>query len=144
MNSQPSPKQSPPSTWRLRPVAVGLLCVTGGISLLAFAGGTQPDPPVPLDRPMLLAASTKAAAAADREPDCRCGVLHARDIESRIEGHVERWEAMSRGAQPARAEPRRSGALHMTSLVEGVVGFPVRQYRLAADVDEADDGAGND
>jgi hypothetical protein len=125
------------SPWFLRPAATGMLCVTAGLSFLAFAGTNQPDPPVPIERMASIAAA---------EPDCRCAVLHARDMESRVEGHVERWEAMSLARTATLQPPTRTAAarVHMTSLVEGIVGFPVRQYRLAADADSVDDGAGSD
>jgi hypothetical protein len=151
MNSQRSPLYPTPSRWPLRSVAFAALWLTGGLSVLAAADGpTQPDPPVPLERPVLLAAVDQRGAereaagqrVADREPDCRCGVLHARDIESRIEGHVEQWESLAR--DPARrVAPQRAVPLHTTSFVEGVVGFPVRQFRLASDT-PGDDGAGSD
>ena len=145
MNSQRRFLDSASSPWLLRSLAIAVLGLTSAISVLASADGpTQPDPPVPLEGPVRMA--SVATNAADREPDCRCGVLHARDIESRVEGHVERWEALSRNAmqKPARtARHHRSDALHGTSFVEGVVGFPVRQFRLAADTPE-DDGAGSD
>jgi len=122
-----------------------VLGLTSAVSVLALADGpTQPDPPVPLEGPVRMA--SVAAGVADREPDCRCGVLHARDIESRVEGHVERWEALSRGATQKQARTPRhhhSDALHGTRFVEGMVGFPVRQFRLAADT-PGDDGAGSD
>lgn len=75
------------------------------------------------------------AADADREPDCRCAVLHARDIESRVEGHVERFVSMPRTSDDAAHDRVASQAmpLHLTAFVEGVVGFPVRHYRLALD-----------
>ena len=158
MNSQrPSLGSTGPS--RLpRPLAIGLLALCSGISLLAFADGpTQPDPPVPLEgmaRPALLAqASVRPIAQAparaapvtvtvgDRDLDCRCAVLHSRDMESRIEGHVERWEALSRAAQGMRPATRDQLAVAHTSFVDGVVGFPMHQFRLAAD---EDDGAGSD
>ena len=136
MNSKHAtpPSRSP---WFLRPAATGMLCVTAGLSFLAFAGTNQPDPPVPIER---------MATASSAVPDCRCAVLHARDIESRVEGHVERWEAMSMARSAQVQPPTRTAAVrtHMTSFVEGVVGFPVRQYRLAADADSMDDGAGSD
>ena len=139
MNSQRFAPLSKPSLPFLR-LAIGALCMTGGISILAFADGPiQPDPPVPLEGPARL------IAAADREPDCRCGVLHARDIESRVAGHVERWESLRAPAPAGRTTPRqrRSEGLHPTTFAEGVVGFPMRQFRLAADT-PGDDGAGSD
>ena len=145
MNSQRSPLRFafPPSRFP-RSFAVIALALTGGVSLLAVADGmTQPDPPVPIDGP-----AQKIALAqrdAPRDLDCRCAVLHARDIESRVEGHVERFEALS--SAPA-AKPteraltaRHARHLHLATYVEGVVGFPVRDFRLAADPDDA---AGSD
>ena len=134
MNSQPRKTRFPSF---LTPALITGLCLGAGVSVLAFADGPiQPDPPVPLER-------ASHVVSADRDLDCRCAVLHARDMESRIEGHVAQWEALSRGAQthaPALRQVRAKG--HLTSLVEGIVRFPVRQFRLAAD--EADDGAGSD
>ena len=100
-------------------------------SLAAWADGPIPDPPVPAEVVVRM-----HLAAAEREPDCRCGVLHARDIESRVDGHVERFEARSRTP----AHKKRSHALHGGAFAEGVTGFPVRQFRLAKDA--SDDGAG--
>jgi hypothetical protein len=143
MNSQRLVTRIAPRMPLVRRVVVGFLCMTGGISVLAFADGpTQPDPPVPLER-----ASHFVARTADREPDCRCGVLHARDIESRVEGHVERWEALTRGGAAVPSGKMRGDALRSTSFVEGVIGFPVGQFRLASDTpgdDISDDGAGSD
>jgi len=116
--------------------------MTGGISVLAFADGpTHPDPPVPLERAAQVIAA--ATAPANREPDCRCAVLHARDIESRVEGHVERWEALTRASGLTQPAKPRADALRSTRFVEGVVGFPVAQFRLASDT-PGDDGAGSD
>ena len=118
----------------LRPLAVGLLALSGGVSVLAVADGlNQPDPPVPLEGPV------RKVALVQRDLDCRCAVLYARDMESRVEGHVERFEAMS--SAPAQRAPA-AHRVHVASYVEGVVGFPVRQFRLAAD--EADEAAGSD
>jgi hypothetical protein len=119
------------------------VALTGGVSLLAAADGmTQPDPPVPLERP----AQKVAYAAGDL--DCRCAVLHARDMEGRIDGHVERFEALSSAPPLQRAAAGEAAPrLHLANVVEGVVGFPVRQFRLAADADsdgDVDDGAGSD
>jgi hypothetical protein len=93
-------------------------------------------------RPAVVAqAPARAAPVSDRDLDCRCAVLHSRDIESRVEGHVERWEALSRAAEAMRPATRDQLALAHTSFVDGVVGFPMHQFRLAAD---EDDGAGSD
>jgi hypothetical protein len=106
-----------------------VVCAT----VVARADGPMPDPPVPAE-----AVVRMQLAAAEREPDCRCAVLHARDIESRIDGHVERFEQQTR--THARHADKRARALHGTAFVEGVTGFPVRQFRLATDI--SDDGAG--
>jgi hypothetical protein len=134
MNSQP--RKTRFSSF-LTPALVAGLCLGGGVSVLAFADGPiQPDPPVPLER-------ASQVVSPDRDLDCRCAVLHARDIESRVEGHVAQWEARSRAAQLAVPASRPTSAkAHLTSLVEGIVGFPVQQFRLAAD--DTDDGAGSD
>jgi hypothetical protein len=63
------------------------------------------------------------------------------EVSRRIEGHVERWEALSRAAQQMRPAAREQLAVAHTSFVDGVVGFPMHQFRLAAD---EDDGAGSD
>ena len=143
MNSQRSPLRfaTTPSRF-LRPVAVALLAVCGGVSVLALADGTiQPDPPVPVESPAVSVAFAQRAAQPDL--DCRCAVLHARDIESRVEGHVERFEALSAAtsAQYASPGPPHARKVHLANYVEGVVGFPVRDFRLAGD---ADDAAGSD
>ncbi len=136
-----------------RAVAVTLFSVTAGASVLAFADGpAQPDPPVTDSRAVNLPAGSLRVARAtrgalDREPECRCAVLHVRDIESRVDGHVEAWQALARGkaADVRVREPAGFLPLRLTTFVEGVVGFPVRQYRLAADADgDVDDGAGAD
>ena len=102
------------------------------MSLLAFADGpTQPDPPVPLER-----ANRVMALSAERDLDVQLG-----EVVLRGEGHIERWEALSRAAQSRSTASGHARRVHMTSLVEGIVGFPVRQFRLAAD---EDDGAGSD
>jgi hypothetical protein len=137
MNSQRSPLRfSAPSRF-LRPVAVALLALCGGVSVLAAADGmTQPDPPVPIERPAY------KVALAQRDLDCRCAVMHARDMESRVDGHVERFEALSSAPPPQRASAAtRARHVHAATYVEGMVGFQVRQFRLAAD---ADDAAGSD
>ena len=92
------------------------MCLGGGVSLLAFADGpTQPDPPVPLER-----ANRIMTVSGERDLDCRCAVLRARDIESRVEGHVERWEALSRAAHTPRLEVERAhlhGAIHVHAML---------------------------
>jgi len=142
MNSPHSPLRPASSSPFLRPLAVALLALTGGVSLLAVADGpTQPDPPVPLERPV------HKVALAPRSLDCRCAVLHARDMEGRIDGHLERFEALSSAPPPQRAGAGGARRLHFANLVEGMVGFPMRQFRLAADMDaaaDADDAAGSD
>jgi len=122
----------------LRLGAGAVLTLCAGASVIASADGpSQPDPPVPAELAMQfpLARTSVADIDADREPDCRCAILHARDIESRVEGHVERWQSMPRtveDAERARAA-NRVRPLRLSSFVEGVVGFPVRHYRLALD-----------
>lgn len=121
---------------RRRPAAVVAFCAAAGGFALAFAGAPIPDPPVPAEAIAHWQDITRPALAdAAPDPDCRCGALRARDLESRVDGHVERWEAMEHGAPRAQPQPRRR--LHAKNLVEGVVGFPVRHYRLAADGDGA-------
>jgi hypothetical protein len=91
-----------------------------------------------------------ASSAVVAEPDCRCGALFVRDLERRVEGHVERWEALSRhggtvvaqardgGNDPAPAammpagSPRVDGGnLYLAALlVDGMVGFPLHDFRL--------------
>jgi len=105
-----------------------------------------------------LVSAAAASSAVDgervkRKLDCNCAVLHARDLEGRVEGHVEQWQALHRGGVGARglagqanrgetahradATHRAAGSeyvpVHLAAYVEGVVGFPVRHYRLAAD-----------
>lgn len=145
MDSQRSPLRfsSRPSRF-LRYLAATALALTGGVSLLAVADGpTQPDPPVPLEGPALKVALSTRVAPSDGDLDCRCAVLHARDMESRVEGHVERFEALSHESPERAAGARHAQRLHLASYVEGMVGFPVRDFRLATDAD-ADDGAGSD
>ena len=120
----------------LRLGAGAVLTLCAGASVIASADGpSQPDPPVPAELVMQFPLAPTVVADADREPDCRCAILHARDIESRVEGHVERWQSMPRtveDAERARAA-NRVRPLRLSSFVEGVVGFPVRHYRLALD-----------
>ena len=120
------------SRWSVRAAASAGLVLCAAV--VARADGPMPDPPVPAE-----AVVRMHLAAADREPDCRCAVLHARDIESRVDGHVERFEAQSR--TPPHHRHKRASPLHGTPFVEGVTGFPVREYRLASDT--SDDGAGS-
>jgi hypothetical protein len=119
--------------WVAHAVAAAAFIVLATASTPLRADGPVPDPPIPAESVPVM-----HLASADREPDCRCAVLHARDIESRVDGHVERFEAQSRA--PAHRHDHRARALHGTQFVEGVVGFPVRNFRLAADA--SDDGAG--
>jgi hypothetical protein len=150
---------------RLAAAALGAAVLSPSV----LAGGpTQPDPPVPAeahagsDAPMLLAsaedvtreARTRAARTGIAEPDCRCGALYVRDLERRVEGHVERWEAMrldsAMSRQPmamvapvtvappvALATPvvlhvdARAPVHLAASLVDGMVGFPLHDFRLA-------------
>jgi hypothetical protein len=126
--------KTPPFLLRFGAGAVLALCA--GASVIASADGpSQPDPPVPAELVMQFPLARAVFADADREPDCRCAVLHARDIESRVEGHVERWQAMPRTVEDAERDRVANQAipLRLSSFVEGVVGFPVRHYRLALD-----------
>jgi hypothetical protein len=123
------------SPFLLRFAGGAVLALCAGVSVIASADGpSQPDPPVPAELVMQhpLGVSTSAV---EREPDCRCAVLHARDIESRIEGHVALWQSMPR--TPADAERERTATqavpFRLTAFIEGVVGFPMRHYRLAVD-----------
>ena len=102
-------------------VAIGL--ALGGIAL-AFAEPPIPDPPVPIDGTLLI-----ASAGATSDVDCGCAALRKNDLQSQVDRHVEHWQAMH---DPRGASGRR---LHPRNLVEGVVGFPVRHFRLAADED---------
>jgi hypothetical protein len=109
-----------------------VLCAT----VVARADGPVPDPPVPAE-----GVARVHLAAAELEPDCHCAVLHARDIESRIDGHVERFEQQTRmHTRNVDKRAQRARALHGPAFVEGFTGFPVRQFRLATDI--SDDGAG--
>ena len=120
----------------LRLGAGAVLALCAGASVIASADGpSQPDPPIPAELVMQFPLGRTVVADADREPDCHCAVLHARDIESRVEGHVERWQSMPRTADAARQERVASHVvpLRLSSFVGGVVGFPVRHYRLALD-----------
>ena len=122
------------SRWSVRAAAASaglVLCA----AVVARADGPIPDPPVPAE-----AVIRMHLAAADRDPDCRCAVLHTRDMESRVDGHVERFEAQSR-TPPRHHRHKRASPLHGTSFVEGMTGFPVREFRLASDV--SDEGAGS-
>jgi len=156
-------------TARLAAAALGAAL----LSTSALAGGpAQPDPPVPpearagSDAPVLLASAqgatremrtrVRAAPRAVAEPDCRCGALYARDLERRVEGHVERWEAMHSGtasdpmataatvtvlplvsppvviATPAVLHVDNFAPVHLTALlVDGMLGFPLHDFRLA-------------
>src|SRR5689334_21706154 len=132
MKTQRSPLRLAAAPSRFpRSLAVSLLTLSGGVSVLAVADGiNQPDPPVPLERP------AQRVALVQRDLDCRCAVLYARDMESRVEGHVERFEAMSSAPAQRASAAHAAHRLHVATYVEGMVGFPVRQFRLAAD--EAD------
>ena len=124
------------SSLLLRFGAGAVLALCAGASVIASADGpSQPDPPVPAELVMQFPLARTAVADADREPDCRCAVLHARDMESRVEGHFERWQSMPRTTQDSERERVAGHALplRLSSFVEGVVGFPVRHYRLALD-----------
>jgi hypothetical protein len=124
------------STFFLRLGAGAVLALCAGASVIASADGpSQPDPPVPAELVMQFPLARTAVADADSEPDCRCAVLHARDMESRVEGHFERFQSMPRTVEDAARDrvANRALPLHLTAFVEGVVGFPVRHYRLALD-----------
>ena len=111
-----------------------VLALCAGASVIASADGpSQPDPPVPAELVMQFPLARAVVADADREPDCRCAVLHARDMESRVEGHFERWQSMPRTTQDGERVAKHALPLRLSSFVEGVVGFPVRHYRLALD-----------
>jgi len=112
-----------------------VLALTAGASVIAAADGlSQPDPPVPAELAMQHPLAVSMTAG-EREPDCRCAVLHTRDIESRVDGHVERWQSMPRTPTAQRERVAGGGVvpLRFTAFVEGMVGFPVRHYRLAVD-----------
>lgn len=109
---------------RLRLASFATAALAAGSIALAFADTPIPDPPVPAEGPVLLASADTSA-----DPDCRCGAMRARDLESQVDRHVEQWQALH---DPRAPKPSR---LHPKQLVEGVVGFPVRHYRLAADDD---------
>jgi hypothetical protein len=124
------------SPFLLRLGAGAVLALCAGASVIASADGpSQPDPPVPAELVMQFPLARTVVADADREPDCRCAVLHARDMESRVEGHFERWQSMPRTTEDAERDRVANQAvpLRLSSYVEGVVGFPVRHYRLALD-----------
>jgi hypothetical protein len=118
--------------------AAALLGLCAGMSVLASADGmTQPDPPVPAEALFVAAAAVPQAVASlpsAVEPECRCAVLHARDLEGRVEGHVELWQALEQSATRVRHAAARNGVAPLRpAYVEGVVGFPVRDFRLAQD-----------
>jgi hypothetical protein len=111
--------------WHVRAARLAIGGLAAGGMALAMADTPIPDPPVPAEAPMLL-----AAADAPHERDCACDALRVHDLQSQIDRHVEQWQAMHH--KPRMKPAHRLGAGH---LVEGVVGFPVRHYRLAADED---------
>jgi len=125
---------TPPALLRrlARASALAAFAATALSGVALADGPTQPDPPVPMEA---IPASSALPAADTQEPDCRCSALYARDLEGRIEGHVERWESLPRSSATAeRARMRaRATPLHTASFVEGVVGFPLHDFRLAAD-----------
>jgi hypothetical protein len=107
-------------------MAIGL--AAGGVAL-AFADTPVPDPPVPDEGPFVMASADPADA------DCGCmaqarGTLQVRDIQGQVDRHVAQWQAL----HTARDENAKRH-LRPKNIVEGVVGFPVRHYRLAADDD---------
>jgi hypothetical protein len=119
MNTNPTRSRRPLGPAMLTAVALA----AGGVAL-AFADGPLPDPPVPPEAPLVI-------ASADA-PNGLCGALRARDLESQVDRHVEQWQALHASHD---AKPQRG--LHPGNLVEGVVGYPVRHFRLAADDDPA-------
>jgi hypothetical protein len=110
--------------WAVRTAAsAGLvLCAT----VVARADGPMPDPPVPAE-----AVARMHLAAAERDPDCRCAVLHARDIESRIDGHVERFEQQTHVERTAGRQARARVARHRVRR---------GRHRLSRTTVPADDG----
>jgi hypothetical protein len=135
----------------LRPMARLAVAALAAAALSApvLATGPTPDPPVPpetLRDPVRLASAEAVSVRPVRmvqpvqhelpelaEPDCRCSALFVRDLSRRIEGHVERWESLPRTAEPAAAP--LTGALpayvQLAAFVDGVVGFPLHDNRLA-------------
>jgi hypothetical protein len=119
------------------------------LSAPVLAEGPTPDPPIPPElvrQPLMLASAqptrvhrvaiaTPAGADAVEllEPDCRCSALYMRDLGRRVEGHVERWESLPRLRAPAAAplEGAMTAYVHMAAFVDGMVGFPLHNYRLS-------------
>jgi hypothetical protein len=106
-------------------LAPALLLASAETAGPAPADGLAPSPaPIPA-----------AAVGEVREPDCRCGALYVRDLSRRIEGHVERWESLPRAPLPESVPARWSPPLHRVHLtallVDGVVGFPLHDFRLS-------------
>jgi hypothetical protein len=101
---------------------VAIVLAAGGIAL-AFADTPVPDPPVPDEGPILMASADAAVA-----PDCRCATIQARDLERQVDRHVAQWQALHSARDATGKRPIRP-----KNMVEGVVGFPVRHFRLAAD-----------
>ena len=139
--------------WRFARGAA-IAAVAAALAVPASAGSPQPDPPIPPEtlapalwlasaetagpaaEDALAPAATPAAAVAEvREPDCRCGAAYVRDLSRRIEGHVERWESLPRAPLPESVPARWSPPLHRVHLtalmVDGVVGFPLHDFRLS-------------
>jgi hypothetical protein len=109
------------------------------LPLGAAADGTvQPDPPIPPEAiPQFVSVAWTDGTGGS--PDCNCAVMHAFDLEGRIEGHVQLWRSLHRRAVAQQGEVvagREYVPVHLASYVEGVVGFPLRQYRLAGDEGE--------
>lgn len=122
------------------------------LSAPVLANGPTPDPPIPpevMQPPIVLASAealpthrlavaVPAPARADAtellEPDCRCSALYVRDLGRRIEGHVERWESLPRLQAPVAPAPLTRGMtayVHLAVFVDGVIGFPLHDYRLS-------------
>ena len=103
---------------------VAIVMAAGGIAL-AFADTPVPDPPVPDEGPFVMASADSAA-----DPDWRRAPIQARDLESQVDRHVAQWQALHTARDAGLKLPARH-----KNIVEGVVGFPVRHYRLAADAE---------
>jgi hypothetical protein len=119
------------------------------LSTPVLANGPTPDPPIPPEvarQPIVLASAEPVAprnvaiavpatvrALDVPEPDCRCSALYMRDLGRRVEGHVERWESLPRLRAPAAAplEGAMTAYVHVAAFVDGMVGFPLHDYRLS-------------
>jgi hypothetical protein len=116
-----------PIGWRVRAAQAAIVGLAAGGMTLAAADTPIPDPPIPAEARIVLASADMPSGA-----DYPCGALGLHDLGSQIDRHVAQWQAMHRSAH---AKPGHR--MHTGNLVEGVVGFPVRHYRLAADEDDA-------